>query len=328
MLLKFAKSKSSINYLLPILTGVLFWIRWLLNPVIYPYYKGEPGNLLFQPIHKLLQPYETLQAILALAIVISLAYIIQQINNHYNFIRHRSFLPAIIFILIISGFTGMQSLHPVYFASIFILTALYRLFDAYERIKPYSAAFDTGFSLGVAALFYFNAVLLFPAFILGLSIMSHEKHWREFALISLGMLLPLLLAVSYGIITEQILEIFKIFELNITTSNNHFNNTINLYFWPGYLIFLTFLGSMKIITQYDHEKVSTRKIFTVFFLLFVNSIIILFVIPSASREMFIISAIPVTFLMSNFFIFIKSKFWGEFLFFLLVTGAVVLQILK
>jgi hypothetical protein len=328
MLLKFTKSKSSINYLLPILAGGLFWIRWLFNPVSYPYYKGESENLLFQPVHKLLQPYEILQSIIALAIVIALAYMIQQINNHYNFIRHRSFLPAIIFILVISGFTGMQSLHPVYFASLFILTALYRLFDAYERPKPYSAAFDTGFFLGVAALFYFNAFLLFPAFILGHSIMSHEKHWREFALISMGMLLPFILAVSYGIITEQILEMLKVFEMNIVTSNKHFNNNITLYIWPGYLVFLTFWGSLKIVTQYDHEKISTRKIFTVFFLLFVNSVVILFVIPSASREMFIISAIPVTFLMSNFFIFIKSRFWGEFLFFLLITGAVILQVLQ
>ena len=142
MLLKLAKSKGTINYLLPTLAGLLFWMKELMNPTIYPYYRGESENLLFQAIDKFLHPYEKIQIIFALAVVITLAYLLQQINNHYNFIRHRSFFPALTFIIIISGFTGMHSLHPVYLASIFIGIAIYRLFDIYERPKPYSAAFD------------------------------------------------------------------------------------------------------------------------------------------------------------------------------------------
>jgi hypothetical protein len=328
MLLKFAKSKSAINYLLPTLAGLLFWMKELSYPLIYPYYTGEPDNLLFQPVLKLLQPYETLQTIVTLAIVVSLAYMIQQINNHYNFIRHRSYFPAIVFIIIISGFTEMQGLHPVYFASIFFIIAIYRLFDAFEKKKPYSAAFDSGFSLGIAALFYLNVILLFPAFIFGLSILSYEKRWREFVLMITGMILPFLLALSYTVITEQFLETFKIFERNLLTDNSHFNKNFNLQLYLGYLVFLTILGSLKILKQYDSEKVSTRKFFTIFFLLFVNSIGILLLVPSASQEMFIISAIPVTFLMSNFFLFIKSRLQGEFLFILLVAVIITLQFIK
>ncbi len=328
MLLKFSKSKSTLNYLLPVLAGLLFWMKEMLNPIVYPYYQGESENLLFKAINKILQPFETLQVIVALAVVISLAYMIQQINNRYNFIRHRSYFPALIFIIIISGFTQINCLHPVYFASIFFVMAIYRLFDVFERPKPYSAAFDAGFLLGAAALFYLNVIMLFPAFIYGLSLLSHEKRWREFALLFTGVLLPLILALSYSIVTDHFLELLKIFERNLGTPNNRFNNNINLQIYLGYLIFLTILGSLQIIKQYDYEKVNTRKFFTIFFLLFVNSIVILLVIPSASQEMFIISAIPVTFLMSNFFIFMKSRFWGELLFFLLIAGIITLQVIK
>ncbi len=328
MLLKLAKSKGTINYLLPTLAGLLFWMKELMNPTIYPYYRGESENLLFQAIDKFLHPYEKIQIIFALAVVITLAYLLQQINNHYNFIRHRSFFPALTFIIIISGFTGMHSLHPVYLASIFIGIAIYRLFDIYERPKPYSAAFDAGFLLGVASLFYLNTFLLFPAFISGLSILSHEKRWREFVLISLGTLLPILFAVSYSIITEQFLEMLKVFEQNLITSNSHFGKNIKIQIYLGYLVLLTFLGSLKLIKQYDYEKVSTRKYFTIFFLLFVNSIGILLLVPSASQEMFIISSIPVTFLIANFFIFIKNRFWSELLFFILIAVIITLQVLN
>lgn len=328
MLLKFAKSKSAISYLLPIPAGLLFWMKELLNPKVYPYYAGEPEGLLFQPINKLLQPCVTLQSILALTVIIILAYMIQHTNNHYNFIRYRSYIPALIFIIIVSGFTDMHCLHPVYFSSIFFIIAVYRLFDIHEKIKPYSASFDTGFLLGVAALFYLNAIMLFPAFILGLTILSFEKRWREYILIITGMLLPVIFAISYGILTDQVLEILKVMEQSILTVNNHFNKNINLLIYLSYLTFLTILGSLKILKQYDHEKVSTRKYFTVLFLLFVNSALIFLLIPSASQEMLIISSIPVTFLLSNFFIFIKSRLWGEFLFFLLIAGIVTLQIIS
>jgi hypothetical protein len=49
--------------------------------------------------------------------------------------------------------------------------------------------------------------------------------------------------------------------------------------------------------------------------------------PSTSFEIVVIAAIPVTFLLSNFFVFLKSRFWGEFLFSLLVIAVIVMEIL-
>ena len=120
----------------------------------------------------------------------------------------------------------------------------------------------------------------------------------------------------------------KVFEQNLITSNSHFGKNIKIQIYLGYLVLLTFLGSLKLIKQYDYEKVSTRKYFTIFFLLFVNSIGILLLVPSASQEMFIISSIPVTFLIANFFIFIKNRFWSELLFFILIAVIITLQVLN
>jgi hypothetical protein len=53
----------------------------------------------------------------------------------------------------------------------------------------------------------------------------------------------------------------------------------------------------------------------------------LILIPSTSLEIFVIAAIPVTFLLANFFVFLKSRFWGEFLFSLLLIAVVVMEFL-
>jgi len=327
MILRTLKSNRSINYLIFPLFGILFWLKSLLNPQTYPFFQGETDNLLYQPVAHLLESNSFLQSLVSLILVLFLAFAAQQVNNQFNFIRIRTMLPAPLMVIIISGFTEMHTLHPVYFAAIFVILAIYRLFYAFDNAKPYSAAFDTGFLLGIGTLFYFNVSILFPAYLLGIGILSREYQWRQFVLNFLGFLLPLLFAASYAFFTNSFMELLKTYERNTFTSNNHFQSNITLFIFLGFLVFLIILGSISLIKQYDSKKVSTRKYFSVFFLLFLFSVISYIFIPATSQEMLIIISIPLTFLISNFFVFLKSRFWGELLFSLLFVLVVTLQFL-
>lgn len=327
MILRILKSNSAVNYILFPLLAAVVWLESLINPDIYSFYRGETQNLLYQPIARLFKNAALLQSISSLVILLALALIVLQINNRYSFIRVRTMLPAPLFIIMISGLVDMHTLHPVYFAAFFVLIAIHRFFNAFDKVKPYSAIFDAGLSLGVAALFYFNIVVLFPAFLFGIPILARETRWREFVIVLLGFLLPFVFAMSYAFVTNQFLEVLKIFEINTSTPNNHFLENVPLQIYLGFLIVLTLLGSIKIIQQYDSKKVSTRKFFTVFFLLFVTSLASFTFVPATSQEMLVITAIPVTFLVSNFFVFLRSRFWGELLFSLLLIIVITLQVL-
>ncbi len=327
MILGILKSNRAVNFILIPLMAVLFWMKSILEPHPYPFYRGETANLLFSPVYGFVKDSPLLQHIVSLVMLVFIAFLVLQINNRYNFIRIRTMLPAPLFIIMVSGFTGVHAFHPVYPASVFVLMAIYRLFSAFDKTKSYSAAFDTGLLLGIASLFYFNASILFPAFFLGIGILTREFQWREFALNFTGFLLPFVFAFSYTFFTDQFLELLKTFELNILTSNNHFRANVPLQIFSGYLVFLVFLGSIKIIQQYDSKKESTRKFFTVFFLTFIFPLLSFIFIPATSQEMLVIMAIPVTFLVSNFFTFLKSRFWGELLFYLLLIFVIALQIL-
>ena len=327
MILRILKTNRSVNYILFPLLGVVFWLNTLLAPHVYPFFKGEKENLLYAPVNDWLTGYPFLQSLLALLLAIVLALMIQQVNNRYNFIRIRTMLPAPLFIIIISGFTQLHTLHPVYFAAGFVIIAIYRFFSAFDQAKPYSAAFDSGFLIGIASLFYFNISILFPAFLFGIGILSREYQWRQYVLILLGFLLPLLFALSYSIYTDSLLEMLKMFERSVVTPNNHFKSNIPIHIFLGYLIVLTVIGSIKIIQQYDTKKVSTRKYFSVFFLLFVFSLFSFTFVPATSQEMLVITAIPLTFLISNFFVFLRSRFWGELLFSILLVIVLILQFL-
>ncbi len=325
MLLDKFKSNPTFNFILFPLLGVLFWLRDLLYPKNYLFYPGEESNLLYAPVHELLQHSALLQNLVALWLFLLLAFIILQINIRFNIIRVRTMIPATLFVIMAGGLTDIHALHPVYFGAVFFLFALYRLLSAFDKPKPYSAAFDSGFFLGIASLFYLNLLVFLPAFIIGVGILSHESRWRNYLILFTGVLLPFMFGASYAFYTDNIGKYLEVVELNVITPNDYVLKNTALQGYIIFLIALTLLGSLKIIKDYDTKKVSTRKFFIIFFMIFVSSIFAMLFIPAVSQEMLLLTIIPVTFLITNYFVFINSRFWGELIFLLLIVIVVVMQ---
>ncbi len=328
MILKKLKSNHTLNLLLFPLLAVVFWLKNLLAPQQHVFIPAENENFLFSIIYGWLKQYPFWQNVTALLLFIFLAFEVLQISMRFNFVRIRTMLPATLFVLIAGGFTGMHFLHPVYFGAVFLLIALYRLLSTYDQPQPYSAAFDSGFFLGISILFYMNLLILLPAFLIGLGILSRETRWREFVILIIGFLLPYIFTASYAFLTGRIVEVYDLVWIVFLTPVTFLEPGINLYIYTGFLILLTLVGSIKIIQQYDSVKVSTRKYFIVFFLIFASSLSGIILIPIITQEMLLIIVIPITFLISNYFVYMKSRFWGNFWVILLVLMVTSLQMLS
>ncbi|MCK3686208.1 DUF6427 family protein [Maribellus sp. YY47] len=326
MLLKTLKSNSLGNLIFIPFAVLAFWFEKFLSPYNYGFMPGEADNVLFAPIFRLTEQSPLLNVVLSAVLTMVLALLVEMIIARYQFIRIRTRLPAILFIIIVGGFTGLHTLLPVYFAAIFLLVAIFRLFGIFEQSKAYTIAFDVGVLLGVGSLFYFNMVVFLPAFIVGLLVLNRDTRWREIVLIIIGFLLPLIFAGSYFFFTGRLISLLQIFQQSIMEPVNHFRTNIPLQVYLGVLVVFTVLGSIVMAQQYDTKKVSSRKYFTVFFFVFVFSLGGFVLIPAASHEMLILTAIPVTYLISNFLVFMKSRFWSEFFFLLLLGIVIALQI--
>lgn len=328
MILRFLKSNSSTIYLLFPIIGLLLWMESFVAPKQYPFFPGEAEALLYRPFIVISQNNLLLSNILALVMAILIALLVQQVNNRYDFIRIRTMLPAPLFIIMISGLIHMHSMHPVYPATVFLLLAIYRLFSAYDKSKPYSIAFDSGFILGIGVLFYYNLIFVFPAFFFGIAILSRENRWRELVIVFIGLLLPLIFGLTYAVVTDQFQETLRNFMAMLFTPNKEYDPDIQALVLLGYLVLLTITGSIKIIQQYDTRKVSTRKYFQVFFLIFTFSLLSFIFVPAAGQEILVVTAVPLTFLISNFFVFLRSRFWGELLFGILLIIIIAIQFMN
>lgn len=325
MLLRRLKSNNGINLFFIPVAVLAFWANSLLHPSIYDYSSFENHSFLFAPIAKLVGHNPLLHVVVGIVLVIALSFVVQLINDRYSFIRIRSKLPSVLFPIILGGFIGMHTLHPVYFGAIFVLFAIYRLFSMFEKVKPYAAIFDVGIFLGVGSLFYSNIIILLPAFLIGVGILSRETKLREFIILLLGFVLPFIFTFSYAFVSDSFSQTFDVFIQSITTPVYHLKNNYALQVYLVVLLLYTVLASLDILKQYGEKKVSSRKYYSAFFWIFVFTLIGFIFVPATSREMLVITIIPLTFLISNLFVFKKSRFWSEFLFAVLLVVVIFMQ---
>ena len=120
MILRILKSNRPLNYFLLVLFATALWSVSLFKPELYPFYEGEEKNILYYPIHILLENFAQANVIVSLFLVLGLAVIIQQINSQYSIIRERNKLPALLFVIMTGGVTGIHTLHPVFFSAVFL----------------------------------------------------------------------------------------------------------------------------------------------------------------------------------------------------------------
>lgn len=325
MILKILKSNSPFNYFFYLIIGVLFWVSSFLNPKTYPFYEGEYNSILYYPLYKITSGVPLVQVIISFIMVLFVAFLIQQVNSRHTLIRVKTKLPAVVFIIIIGGFANLHTLHPVYIAVVFALLGVNSLLSIFNNPEPRLEIFNAGLFLAIGTLFYYNLIVLLPAFLISITILRREISGREFFILIIGFLIPVSFALSYAYFSDQLNPTFLYFQKSIVTPVNHFIRNYPLHMFLGFLILLILLGSFKIIRQFDSRKVRTRKSYQVLFLIFLFSIISFIFIPATSHEMLVISAIPVTFLISNLMVSIESGFWRELLFSVFIITAALIQ---
>lgn len=325
MLLRILKSNQAFHFILIPLMASLLWLPSLLKPETYPFFQGEDMMPLYRPVAWLMAQSAFLNSIMPLAMLVLLAFLIIRLNIQYAFIRIRTFLPASLLIFITSGLISLHAMHPVYFAVFFLLFAIDRIFDSYEKDNIHSNAFDASILISIGSLFYLPLLFFFPLVWIGILVIHRQIKWRDFVLSILGLLPPWLFSFAGYFISNKFLDFLLVLEKNITSENGFLTGNIQLQIYLGLLVIITLLGSVFLLAQYDEKKISSRKFFQVFFFVFLISLILILVVPAVSQEIFIILSIPLSYLISNYLVFMKRKFWGEVLIYILVAGVIYLQ---
>jgi hypothetical protein len=326
MFLKFLKGGRPVQFIVLLVFAVLFWLKYfILAQPVRMNFEASPMPL-FQLVSSLLEGQEFLSKTIALSLLVINALLLSRLNMKFIVLKSRSYLPAFIFLLVVSSYLPLQRLNPAVFASIFMLFAIEAILGTFKKEGLAYEYFLASFLVSTGSLFYARGVFLMLIIWIGLSLFRNIR-WREWIFTMIGFLIPYLFLFSWYYMTGQELsprwqEMIKNFLPDHDFS--HFNRYYILFY--AYLALLILLASRKMISSYQSLKIYVRKFYRLNFWIFAVTLIVYFSLYSRSIEMVYFSGFAIAYILSYYFFNLRSKLIGEVLSGLLFAGYLMLLI--
>ncbi|MCK4751264.1 MAG: hypothetical protein KAT15_29600, partial [Bacteroidales bacterium] len=214
MLLRLFKSGQPVMLIfIPVFAGLL-WLKYFILP--------HTVSMVFEPnpmpfylwISVLFENQLVLGKIVTLSLIVFSALWLSRMNTKFIILKQRSYLPAIIYILVLSSYLPLQQLNPAVFASIFLVLSIGIMYDTYKKEGLALEFFMAAFMVSIASLFYAKAAFLMLVVWSGLFLLR-TIYWREWVFTFLGFITPYIFLFSWYYLSGQDLaENWEMIRLN------------------------------------------------------------------------------------------------------------------
>lgn len=327
MLLRIFNSKNVYSAILIPIVAFLFWMEPMRVPTSLVVQQGEGMMPLYIFFAKFYTGVTIWPVVTGFVFVLLNALILSLLSYEFQFLQHRTFLPGIIYISTISAFPSLQTFHPAYPATLFLLLSTYYIFSTYHRKYEISSTFNASFLLSLGALFYLPVVTLFPLIWISIFVLQKNDNWRLLVIPLIGITLPWLFLWSFLFVSGSDQAIISTIVEGFKGQNNHFIFEPAFLIITGFIFLLSAFGSISLINSVSIRKMSTRKYFIIIYWILGLSIPAVFLFQSTGLGVIALTTLPVSFLMAHFFMSGKRNFWREFLFFLFMAVLVASHLL-
>ncbi len=328
MLLRIFKGTGPGVVLLLFVTLVAVWINALLHPPVTPdvIYESQPMPL-YSLLKLLVNNHQSFGVILSFLMVSVISILLVNFNTSIFFINERTFLPALFYIMFGGLFPELQLLNPVLPATIFLILAVIRIMDGYHITGTAYSYFDAGILISTGSLFYANLIWFALLLIIAI-ILLRTGNLKELVISIAGLLTPFLITFGvYYVAGKDMGSLMRLFGANLFSNSEGFKfSRLN----TGALVFYCVLILISVVQLFKHvntKKIKSRKTFSLLIWIFLISALTYLLVPSVSVEMIWLTAIPVSYFIANYFVFVKKRLVPEILFFLVFVFTVLIQVM-
>lgn len=245
--------------------------------------------------------------------------LLERLNAKFILIRKSTFLPALIFLALISFYSPSLKLSGSMFGSLGMILIINILFSTDKKDANTLLFFEAGLVLGIGSLFYARLLYFFPVIWIA-QLILRPFYWREWVSPLIAVVLPYVFLT--GILFLRGGELTRYPNLLMKNLNN-FDNSF-MFSTAGiiislYVLFLVLIASAYILRVYQFNKIYIRNYFLFLFWLFLLSSVLFAFLTRFDSGIFYIAAIPVSFLLSNYFIHLRNNIVKNSLFTLLLV---------
>lgn len=243
-----------------------------------------------------------LSKIIAFLFILFQAILVVWLNARFILIQERTFLPAFFFILLVSFYLQHLQFSEYIFGSLGMIIILNFLFTSYKMERNSWKFFEAGLMLGIAALFYARMIYFLP-FLWIAQIILRPPFWREWIYPVAGVFVPAFLYVSLRYLFNQNpWEAWDIFHRNLNDFTFTFNYSRAYLIIAIYIFLLIVIASIYMLRIFQFRKIYIRNYYHVFFWLFITSVTLFTFFTRFDAGILYMSAVPVSFILSNYFI--------------------------
>ncbi len=291
MLLRLFKNNRAGGIAFILVLLILMWSGSFFRPPEIVHWTTMPlYDLLFQPLEK--NPF--FSSLVALLLYGIIAILLVRINVRFTLIQERTFMPAIFFLLIGGSYPPLQQVNPFLVGAIFLLLSIMVLFHAMDDKPDSYRVFNSSILLGLGSLFYLKMIWFIPLIWITISIIRPLR-WREFVYPVVVFLLIGLFYFTWFWVFRNNASLFgEMLEHNLAFNTRPHSFITPLFYVMGYLLFLIFLSSVFLVSRFQVRKIIIRKLYQVFFFMFLYTIIFFIVVAGLHPEMLCLIAIPVS----------------------------------
>lgn len=258
-------------------------------------------------------------------IIFSQALLVNYITASHAVLYKESLLPAVFFVILNSLYPQQLFLSPQILANTFIILLLFRLCYLYESNIPLLLVFDAGIYLGIGLLLSYDLIIYLPFILISVLYMT-SFNFRYWLVAIIGIILPIYFLGVIFYLTDHLKDLISSF--NYSYNKNYFNAldiTLKQSLIWIVIIPVFFLSSFDIQNNFFRNKVKTRRIQLVVFIMSVFGVISVF----AENHSFVFGlcflSVAVSIILANFFISDKKKVLKELIFAFLVICSLYYQ---
>ncbi len=325
-MIRFFRGSGAGPVMLMLLATLGLWSEHLISPPDLENLTGLEPMPLWGLIIKLFSGSPLAAVIFSLVLVLAVATVMVRFNTEIFFIPRRTYLPALLYILLYSVFPGEMILNPVLPASLLIMAAIWRMLSSYRLNGLSFNFFDAALMISSAGLLYAGSMWFLVVVFIG-ALVLRSPDTRELTLALTGALLPWIVMYAVWYVTGS-----NPGELTGIILHNLFDQTSSVYLSRTLVMLLVvaglnFLPSLLYLArEMPTYKIRSRKTWEIMIWLMVISTAALIFVPAVSTELTAVAAIPVSFVMANFMVFTRRVVTAELLFWLMVIMLVVSRI--
>jgi len=312
-MIRFFRSSFPVQYFSIGIIAVLLWGHAFIHPPAMPEPNGPVP--LYGLIFNLFHGFPHIACVLGFILTTLSAFILNRLLTTNEVVLKNSTLSALLFIVLMSYFPFLLTLHQVSIATLFLLMILERLYKSYNKYESLELTYVAGFLIGIAALFYLPFILFF-FFLLVSFLIFRNVDWHEWVGSFIGLITPFIfLSVYYFWNDKWLIKAHEYLQFFLISFDPTPYKDATFLFLSTLIIILLVFGLFTGLSRLSEKTIEIRKKTILLIWLIPVMILSIFISDNLLKYHLPISFITLSGLLSMYLLKLRNTFWQELIFF-------------